>query len=156
MTTNIQLGALRKLDDDVMTPALTKEEATVFSVYLGEPGDYTCIGDFGTPDEAEYLALVLRRKQPEWKIDREQFDSVMNPPPPAEPEVQPEGRLQWAIVAGNPVEGFALYGPYKDRDDAVSAAENGRLGGDWWIAELEPTGALVDKFVDNFIEGPQE
>lgn len=142
MTTNIQLGALRKLDDDVMTPALTKEEATVFSVYLGEPGDYTCIGDFGTPEEAEHLANVLATTNPAWKIDRERFDSVMNAKP-TKPEVQTNAQQQWVIVAGNPVEGFAMYGPFKDRDDAVIAAEDSRLGGDWWIAELEPVEVLA-------------
>lgn len=50
---------------------------------------------------------------------------------------------RWIIVAGNPVDGFVFYGPYQERDDAVHDAENGHLNGDWWIAELEPVGALA-------------
>lgn len=143
MTTTVQLKAMRE-EDGVMVPAYTLAEATVFAVYLGGPGAYTWLADFALPTEAERLARTLIKANPAWQLDAVQFKAVLHPPPPppVKPEAQPEGRLQWVIMAGNPVEGFALYGPYSDRDDAIHAGENGHLE-DWWIAELEPVGVLA-------------
>jgi hypothetical protein len=39
------------------------------------------------------------------------------------------------VVAGNPIDGFEFYGPFRTEPDAIEwAGEN--LDGDWWTASL--------------------
>ncbi|UTU07693.1 hypothetical protein CcrC1_gp008 [Caulobacter phage C1] len=42
------------------------------------------------------------------------------------------------LIVGNPVDGYAYYGPFHDHDDATNYAENtGTEGNPWWVAPLE-------------------
>ncbi len=55
------------------------------------------------------------------------------------------------LIVGNPVDGFAIYGPFETADDARSAGED-TSAADWWIATLQPpSSASVEPFMD-----PQE
>ena len=40
------------------------------------------------------------------------------------------------IVTGNPIDGLMFIGLFADEGDAISYAENHRIDGDWWIANL--------------------
>lgn len=44
------------------------------------------------------------------------------------------------VISGNPVDGFAYYGPFEDSQTAIASAET-ITEADWWIAELKAVGA---------------
>lgn len=40
------------------------------------------------------------------------------------------------IIAGNPIDGFELYGPFDTHEDAEEWATNAKFNGpDWWTVE---------------------
>ena len=45
--------------------------------------------------------------------------------------------IQFIVIYGNPVDGFAHVGPFANRDDAVAYAEDEPYNGNWWIAMLD-------------------
>lgn len=45
-----------------------------------------------------------------------------------------KGVSKHIVITGNPVDGFDYHGPFDEHGDATEFA--GRLGVDWWIAEL--------------------
>ncbi len=42
----------------------------------------------------------------------------------------------FVILAGNPVDGMTVYGPFDDAEDANDYAEN-NFDGDWWVTKVE-------------------
>ena len=44
---------------------------------------------------------------------------------------------QYLVIAGNPVDGFAFYGPFIDFDSAVEWTERHAKNTDSWVATLE-------------------
>jgi hypothetical protein len=52
-------------------------------------------------------------------------------------EVTP--RVLTIVVTGNPVDGFAMHGPFHDTEQATEWAESS-LRGDWWLADLTAVG----------------
>ena len=45
--------------------------------------------------------------------------------------------IGWTIAAGNPRDGFSMYGFFDNQDEASqSAADDRTLGGDWWILPI--------------------
>lgn len=42
--------------------------------------------------------------------------------------------IGWTIAAGNPFEGFSLYGFFDSKEAAIEASEHDRtIGPDWWL-----------------------
>jgi len=57
----LQIAGCRMTSNGEVEPFVSDEESDMWSVYLGEPGDYTCLADFYTKDEAEmYLSIKAR------------------------------------------------------------------------------------------------
>lgn len=44
---------------------------------------------------------------------------------------------QTIVITGNPISGFAFYGPWSERGDAIDWAQ-AEVEADWWIASLNP------------------
>jgi hypothetical protein len=49
---------------------------------------------------------------------------------------------QFIIVTGNPVDGFAFYGSFSDREQASEHASINLKDANWWIAPIEDAGTL--------------
>lgn len=46
------------------------------------------------------------------------------------------------IITGNPIDGFAIFGPFADDTSAVEAANAAHLEPDWWVAPLHTADEL--------------
>lgn len=86
----IQLKANIETKDGI-DEARTREEATVFSIYEGEPGAYKWVADFEDPDNAVAFANRLAGNYVNAVVNQSQFDAVMNQPRPK----FPEGFIEW-------------------------------------------------------------
>lgn len=42
---------------------------------------------------------------------------------------------QYAVVAGDPMDGLNIFGPFDDLDEAASWAET-EIKGDWWTTRI--------------------
>lgn len=46
-------------------------------------------------------------------------------------------KIGYTIMSGNPVDGFQLYGFFKDNSEACEVANNdAHLNGDWWVVPV--------------------
>ena len=43
--------------------------------------------------------------------------------------------MKYLIIIGNPVQGFDIFGPFDDVDQAITWGED-LVQGDWWLTEL--------------------
>jgi len=46
------------------------------------------------------------------------------------------GMQRAVVLAGNPVDGFRVIGPYDSREEAI--ADGDIVDTEWWVADLEP------------------
>lgn len=44
--------------------------------------------------------------------------------------------VKLVMLAGNPIDGLTVYGPFTDADDADRWAESNHIG-EWWLTVLE-------------------